>query len=79
METKYEIKKCPHCGFCLERIIYTRVMSEEWDWNGDNWECAGRNSLVDDPEQMVRCPECDNIVGKGTDFGFVKRYQELSK
>ena len=52
-------------------------MSEEWDWNGDNWECAGRNSLVHNPEQMVRCPECDNIVGKGTDFGFVKRYQEL--
>ena len=72
METKLQIKKCPHCGYDLEKIVYTRVMSEEWAWNGDNWECLGHHSLTDDPEQNVFCPECDNIIGTGLDFGFGK-------
>lgn len=70
----YKIRKCNCCGYELERIVYTRELSEEWDWNGTNWECVGHNSLADDPEQIVRCPECNNIIGKGPDFGFARRY-----
>jgi len=73
MRKNYKTKRCNQCGYELERIVYTGNLSEEWNWNGDNWECVGFNSLLDDPEQMVRCPECDSVVGKGTDFGFVKR------
>jgi len=32
----------------------------------------GHHSLTDDPEQNVFCPECDNIIGTGLDFGFGK-------
>ena len=70
MGAKYKIKKCSHCGYDLERIVYTRVMSEEWGWDGYNWECLGHHSLVHDPEQNVFCPECGNTIGTGVDFGF---------
>ena len=63
-------KNCQSCGEVLDRIVFTYEMFEEWVWNGEQWECIGRNSLVDDPHLEVRCPECDTTVGTGKDFGF---------
>ena len=65
-----EHKICPHCGETLYKIVFTHEMSEEWTWNGGNWGCCYRTSLVDNPELEVRCSECDEIVGTGKDFGF---------
>ena len=73
MRTEYQIKKCPYCEYDLEKIVYTKVMSEEWIWDGQNWECLGHHSLIHDPEQKVFCPECGNIVGTGVEFGFVQK------
>ena len=63
-------KTCQSCNEVLDRIVFTQTMSEEWAWNGDAWECTGRNSLSYDPHLEVRCHECDAIVGTGKDFGF---------
>jgi phage FluMu protein Com len=63
-------KRCQHCGDFLDKIVFSREMSEEWAWNGDNWECTYRTSLVDNPHLEVRCSNCDNIVGIGKDFNF---------
>lgn len=63
-------KFCNNCGFLLETINFTAEMTEQWTWNGYNWECVVHNSLIYDREQPVRCPKCDNIVGTGKDFGF---------
>ncbi len=68
MDTKNKI--CKNCGFALTTINYTANTVEQWTLNGDAWECVARNTLVDDPEQEVFCPECDSIVGTGKDFGF---------
>ena len=65
-----ETKKCPFCGEMLDRIWFTALMTEEWSWNGAEWECSAMHSLVTDPEQRVLCPECENVVGTGLDFGF---------
>lgn len=47
------------------------MMTEEWSWNGEGYnECSARNSLITEPEQPVRCPHCDKIIGTGIDFGF---------
>ena len=67
---KYKIKACQNCGEKLIKIVFRHVMSEEWVWDGDTWELAGRNSLIHDPQLEVRCPECDASVGTGKDFGF---------
>jgi ribosomal protein S27E len=64
------IKKCNSCGQSLEKIIFTHKLSEEWAWNGKQWECIGRNSLIHDPHLKIRCPECDAVIGTGKDFGF---------
>ena len=68
----YEIKNCTSCGIKLEKIVYTGVFSEEWQWNGTGWECLGFTSLIHNPEKDVVCPECGNRVGTGIDFGFAK-------
>ncbi|MBM4175927.1 MAG: hypothetical protein FJ213_07115 [Ignavibacteria bacterium] len=65
-----ELTKCNECGSILDRINFTTLMTEQWVWNGDNWECCAHNSLSNDPNQLVRCPECDAVVGTGKDFGF---------
>ena len=70
MSIKQQIKKCPYCGCNLDKIVYEGYMHEEWAFNGDNWECSGRNSLTDDPGKEVICGECNRIVGTGNDFGF---------
>jgi hypothetical protein len=70
--TNYEIKRCGNCGNELEKIVYTGVLSEEWQWNGSKWECLGNTSLIHNPENSVICPECGNVAGTGIDFGFEK-------
>lgn len=66
-----EIKvTCSNCGTIITRIYYTNRMSEEWEWNGNTWECLGCNSLIHDPEMEVHCSECDAIIGTGKDLGF---------
>ncbi|MCJ7577597.1 MAG: hypothetical protein MUO91_04020 [candidate division Zixibacteria bacterium] len=64
-------KRCKHCGKILDTIWFTALMTEEWCWNGEGYnECTARHSLVTDPEQPVLCPNCENVVGTGIDFGF---------
>ena len=67
---KLNEKTCSNCGTKIERINFTAIMTEQWEWNGENWECCAHNSLVKDPQQNVRCTECDAIIGTGRDFGF---------
>lgn len=64
------IKACQNCGFELTTINYSAKTTEQWVLNNATWECAAKHSLTDDPEQNVFCPECDEIVGTGKDFGF---------
>jgi len=61
---------CKNCGEVLDRIWFTALMTEEWLWDGWNWECTARHSLVTDREQPVLCPNCEAVVGTGVDFGF---------
>jgi len=68
---KTQRKRCKHCHRILDRILFASLMTEEWSWNGEGYnECTAKHSLVTDPEQHVRCPHCDKLVGKGIDFGF---------
>ena len=64
------IKMCNHCGFELTTINYSAKTTEQWTINDKSWECVARHSLTDDPDQNVSCPECDEVVGAGKDFGF---------
>lgn len=73
-EKEYQIRKCQNCGHDLSRIVYVSEGFEEWDFNGQNWECVGKNSLTDDPHKEVICPECNMVVGIGKDFGFNAPY-----
>ena len=69
-------KRCKNCNRILDRIWFTALMTEEWSWNGEGYnEYSARHSLITDPEQPVRCPCCDNVVGTGLDFGFGKGYK----
>ena len=64
-------KRCKNCGKILDAIWFTAVMTQEWIWTGEGYnECSAHNSLGDDPEQEVLCPECEAVVGTGIDFGF---------
>ena len=65
-----EVKKCSKCGFELNTINFTAMMTEQWTLNENTWECVAHNSLIKDPTSKVFCPECDNLVGTGKDFGF---------
>lgn len=68
----YEIRICEYCGEPIDRIYFVAEMAEEWTWDGYNWERSAYNSLIYDYHMPVRCANCYNIVGKGTDFGFGK-------
>lgn len=73
---KRKLKRCKHCNNLLDRIWFTALMTEEWYLDEDgSVECTARHSLLTDPEQPVRCPECDNVVGTGLDFGFGELYK----
>lgn len=63
-------KICSNCKTKIDKINYTAVMTEQWVWDGEKWECCARNSLTKDPEQNVYCTECDSVIGTGKDFGF---------
>lgn len=69
-QKNYNIKHCNFCNKTLDKIWFTAQMTEEWSWNGDNWECSVRHSLCTDSEQNVMCPNCERVIGKGVDFGF---------
>jgi len=66
----FDAKNCLRCGFELTVLNFSALMTEQWAWNGWYWECTAHHSLVYDPAQEVRCPECDSVVGTGKDFGF---------
>lgn len=67
----YKRKRCKNCGRILDAIWFTALMTEEWSWSGEGYnECSARHSLLTDPKQPIRCPNCDKIVGTGIDFGF---------
>lgn len=69
---KFYNQRCKNCNLQLNTINFSALMTEQWTWNGYNWECVAHHSLIYDADQPVRCPECDVIVGTGEDFGFVK-------
>lgn len=74
-EKIYTIRNCPFCNEPIERIWFTALMTEEWSWNGLSWECSARHSLLTDYKQPVLCPNCENVIGTGEDFGFGKGYK----
>ena len=61
---------CETCGEELNRIQFTALCTEEWSWNGCEWECSAMHSLATDPQHPVLCPNCESVVGAGFDFGF---------
>ena len=64
-------KRCRNCGEILNAIWFTALMTEEWTWNGTGYtECTARHSLITDPDSKVICPNCEQIIGTGRDFGF---------
>lgn len=64
-------KRCQNCGEVLSAIWFTALMTEEWTWNGTGYdECTARHSLITDPDSEVICPNCEQVVGTGRDFGF---------
>lgn len=72
MEDERKIGKgrCKHCHELLDHIWFTALMTEEWSWNGLDWECTARHGLVTDYKQPIICPNCEKVVGTGVDFGF---------
>ena len=68
--------QCKNCGQTLTAIWFTALMTEEWTWDGRGYnECAARHSLVTDPDSKVICPNCEQVVGTGLDFGFRQGYK----
>lgn len=64
-------KRCKNCGRILDAIWFTSLMTEEWSWNGEGYnECTARHSLTNDPDSNITCPNCEQVVGTGRDFGF---------
>lgn len=73
---RHRRKRCKNCGEILNAIWFTAMMTEEWSWNGEGYnECTARHSLITDYEQNVICPNCEQVVGTGLDFGFGKGYK----
>ena len=68
--------RCNNCRKILDAIWFTALMTEEWSWNGEGYnECTARHSLIDDPDENVICPNCEEVVGTGRDFGFGEGYK----
>jgi len=64
-------KRCGNCGEILNALWFTALMTEEWTWSGIGYnECTTRHSLITDPDSKVICPNCEQVVGTGRDFGF---------
>jgi len=72
---KDRLKRCKNCGETLHSVWFTALMTEEWSWNGWHWECTTRHSLTTDPDSKVICPNCEQVVGTGRDFGFGRGYK----
>ncbi|MEA3361111.1 MAG: hypothetical protein U9R17_17125 [Thermodesulfobacteriota bacterium] len=71
MNAWQEKQRCPKCNEHLDRIWFTAQMTQEWSWNGEGYnECTAHHSLINDPDQPVVCPFCENIIGTGRNFGF---------
>lgn len=70
------IRRCKNCNMILDRIWFTALMTEEWSWNGEGYdECTARHSLTTDPDSKVICPHCEQVIGRGRDFGFGEGYK----
>lgn len=68
--------RCKNCRKILCAIWFTALMTEEWSWNGEGYnECTAKHSLIDDPDANVICPNCEEVVGTGRDFGFGEGYK----
>lgn len=68
--------RCKNCGEILDAIWFTALMTEEWSWNGEGYnECTARHSLITEPDANVICPNCEEVVGTGRDFGFGEGYK----
>lgn len=64
-------KRCKNCNTILDRIWFTALMTEEWTWNGIGYnECTARHSLTTDSHCKAICPNCEQVIGTGQDFGF---------
>jgi len=72
MDNKKKVisKRCKNCNEILDIIWFTALMTEEWSWNGWHWECTAKHSLVTSPDSNVICPNCEQVIGIGRDFGF---------
>ena len=69
-------KRCRNCGEILNAIWFTALMTEEWTWNGIGYnECTAGHSLITDPDSKVICPNCEQVIGTGRDFGFGQGYK----
>ncbi len=63
--------RCKNCGRILNVIWFTALMTEEWTWDGTGYnECTARHSLITNPDSNVICPNCEQVIGTGRDFGF---------
>lgn len=69
-------RRCRNCGQILNAVWFTALMTEEWSWTGIGYnECTARHSLITDPNSKVICPNCEQVVGTGRDFGFGEGYK----
>jgi len=76
VSNRFRRKRCRNCGEILNALWFTALMTEEWAWNGIGYnECSARHSLVTDPDSEVICPNCEQVIGTGRDFGFVQAYK----
>jgi len=73
---RHRRKRCNSCGEMLDAIWFTALMTEEWNWTGEGYnECTATHSLITDPDSKVICPNCEQVVGTGRDFGFGQVYK----
>lgn len=76
IKRKVTRRRCKNCNRTLDHIWFTAVMTEEWSWNGESYnECTAKHSLVTDPDSNVICPNCEEVIGTGRDFGFGESYK----
>lgn len=76
IKRKVTRRRCKNCNRILDHIWFTAVMTEEWSWNGESYnECTAKHSLVTDPDSNVICPNCEEVIGTGRDFGFGESYK----